>query len=287
MSRLNRQHDHVTRRSILLHACGSLLCAPAIVPVTSLMRVRSFVLPIESPQVGFVRRLMFHQLYCKLKSGRFPTMLNDSMVSEAEARRIVAYAFAYGFLPSTADSFVGERGLFHPGRAALQIKQCMVADRGANPAGDRSDCLGTTPGRDTRAASERACLGLDTKNELARLPVASDLTAAQKAIGASPGRRRINGPKIAPIRRSPAASEVYTRINASPAQPRGRARRSRWRALLAQLGCMSEADCYRAYEHNRAEGCPVLHRIPPPVTSSSYNREIDPFKPLRSGKTRW
>jgi hypothetical protein len=98
--------NRVTRRSILLGAGASLLCPPSIVPATSLMRVRGFSMPIQRPQEGFVRRLMFHQLYCNLKSGRFTRVLNESNISEAEARRIVTYAWTQGFLPSTAEPTV-------------------------------------------------------------------------------------------------------------------------------------------------------------------------------------
>jgi hypothetical protein len=34
------------------------------------------------------------------------TIVNGGIVPEAKARRIVAYAFAYGFLPPTADPTV-------------------------------------------------------------------------------------------------------------------------------------------------------------------------------------
>jgi hypothetical protein len=63
-------HDHLTRRSTLLGAGASLLCAPAIVPVTNLMRLRGLILAMERPHEGFCRRLMFYSLYCQLRSGQ-------------------------------------------------------------------------------------------------------------------------------------------------------------------------------------------------------------------------
>ncbi|MCC6890619.1 MAG: hypothetical protein IT536_19015 [Hyphomicrobiales bacterium] len=88
----DHQHlGHITRRSIILGAGLTLMCAPAIVPITSLMRVRGLTLPIDRPQEGFVRRLMFYQLYRDLQAGRMTTIVNGSIVPAAEARRIVAY----------------------------------------------------------------------------------------------------------------------------------------------------------------------------------------------------
>jgi hypothetical protein len=104
MPNFDHQYDReITRRSIFLGAGASLLCAPVIVPITSLMRVRGLILPIERPHEGFVRRLMFYQLYRDLQSGRMTTNINGRIPPELEARRIVVCAFSRGFLPASAD----------------------------------------------------------------------------------------------------------------------------------------------------------------------------------------
>ena len=60
----------MTRRSILLGAGASLLFAPAIVRVTSLMPVRGLILPSERPYAGFCTRLFFHLLDGQLSRGQ-------------------------------------------------------------------------------------------------------------------------------------------------------------------------------------------------------------------------
>jgi hypothetical protein len=59
----DHHHDSlITRRSIFIGAAASLICAPAIVRVTSLMPVRRLP-PRFGPQyAGFVERLYFHTL---------------------------------------------------------------------------------------------------------------------------------------------------------------------------------------------------------------------------------
>ena len=48
MTALISNHDGlITRRSIFIGAAASLICAPAIVRATSLMPVRTLMLPIE------------------------------------------------------------------------------------------------------------------------------------------------------------------------------------------------------------------------------------------------
>jgi hypothetical protein len=75
-----------------------LVCAPAIVRAASLMPVRGLIMPIERPWAGFCERLFFHSLACDLEAGRMRTVLNGSVVCEADARRIVARAQANGWL---------------------------------------------------------------------------------------------------------------------------------------------------------------------------------------------
>jgi hypothetical protein len=99
-TKFNRQHDlQITRGSIFIGATTSLLCAPAVVRAASLMPVRGLILPIERPHAGFCQRLFYHSLDSGLRAGRVTTVLNGSIVSEADARRIVAYARAQGWFP--------------------------------------------------------------------------------------------------------------------------------------------------------------------------------------------
>lgn len=56
----------------------------------------------DRPYAGYVDRLFYYSLACGLKSGRVTTIRNGKVVSEADARRIVAYARAQGWLPSEA-----------------------------------------------------------------------------------------------------------------------------------------------------------------------------------------
>jgi hypothetical protein len=96
----------MTRRSIFLGGGASLLFAPAIVRATSLMPVRSLMLPIERPWAGFCERLFYHMLECDLRAGRMGTNLNGRIISVVDARRLVAHARAQGWLqtPSPAIS---------------------------------------------------------------------------------------------------------------------------------------------------------------------------------------
>jgi hypothetical protein len=96
----------ITRRSIFIGAAASLLCAPAIVRATSLMPVRSLGGPIGPQYAGFVERLFYHSLDSNLKAGCMSTVLNGKIISEADARRMVSYARAQGWLPKPAECFV-------------------------------------------------------------------------------------------------------------------------------------------------------------------------------------
>ena len=102
-------HDGlITRRSIFIGAAASLICAPAIVRATSLMPVRTLMLPIERPlpigpqYAGFCERLMYHSLDSNLRAGQMNTVLNGKTIPEDDARRMVAYARAEGWLPPEA-----------------------------------------------------------------------------------------------------------------------------------------------------------------------------------------
>jgi hypothetical protein len=96
----------IMRRSILLDAAASLLCAPTIVRATSLMPVRSLLIPNGTsigPQfAGFWERLFYHSLDCNLKTGRMSTNIDGRIIPEAEARRLVGRARAQGWLPPGA-----------------------------------------------------------------------------------------------------------------------------------------------------------------------------------------
>jgi hypothetical protein len=93
-----------TRRSIFIGAAASLICAPAIVRVTSLMPVRRLRAPIGPQYAGFVERLFYHSLDSNLRAGRMSTVCNGKTVSVTEARRMVAYARARGWLSPDAET---------------------------------------------------------------------------------------------------------------------------------------------------------------------------------------
>ena len=50
----------ITRRKLLIGAAASLLCAPAIVRIGSLMPVRGIIFPIQRNYYGFLERLFVH-----------------------------------------------------------------------------------------------------------------------------------------------------------------------------------------------------------------------------------
>jgi hypothetical protein len=102
----NHHHDSlITRRSIFIGAAASLICAPAIVRATSLMPVRSLILPIKrssrlDPLGEFYRRCFYHNLDFELRTGRSMSMVveNGKIISVADARRMVAHAQVQGWL---------------------------------------------------------------------------------------------------------------------------------------------------------------------------------------------
>jgi hypothetical protein len=96
----NRVHDHqMTRRSIFIGAAATLICAPAIVRATSLMPVRRLPLQLLSPLGQFYRLCFYHNLEGDLRAGRSMSMVMDGkIISVADARRMVAYARAHGWL---------------------------------------------------------------------------------------------------------------------------------------------------------------------------------------------
>jgi hypothetical protein len=99
----NRRQDYrMTRRSILIGAVASLIFAPAIVRATSLMPVRGLPLQFLNPLGEFYRRCFHHSLDHGLRTGRMISSINGKIVSVADARRMVAYARAQGWLPPDA-----------------------------------------------------------------------------------------------------------------------------------------------------------------------------------------
>ncbi len=96
-------HDSLmTRRSIFIGSAALLICAPAIVRAASLMPVRRLRGPIGPQYAGFCERLFYHSLDSNLRAGQMSTVLNGKIISEADARRMVAYARAQGWLSSEA-----------------------------------------------------------------------------------------------------------------------------------------------------------------------------------------
>lgn len=93
-------HDRkLSRRSIFIGAAVSVLCAPAIVRATSLMPVHSLILPIEDPRAELAKRMFYFSLRCKLHQKGIP--LYNGLLSEREARRMLAHAQAQGWLRIT------------------------------------------------------------------------------------------------------------------------------------------------------------------------------------------
>jgi hypothetical protein len=99
---ISKNDGLITRRSIFIGAAASLICAPAIVRATSLMPVRRLRGPIGPQYAGFCERLMYQSLESNLRADRMSTVLNGKIIPEADARRMVAYARAQGWLPPEA-----------------------------------------------------------------------------------------------------------------------------------------------------------------------------------------
>ena len=94
----------VTRRSVCAGATASLICAPAILQVTNLMPVHSLILRPKPQHVSLAKRLFYHSLWCSLRSGRA-----DTRMSQNEARLMVAYAQAQGWLHISSVNAVEEK----------------------------------------------------------------------------------------------------------------------------------------------------------------------------------
>jgi hypothetical protein len=93
----------MTRRSIFVGAAALLICAPAIVRAASLMPVRGLPLHFLNPLGEYYRRSFYHNLDFDLRTGRSMSMVeNGKIISVADARRMVAFARAQGWLPPKA-----------------------------------------------------------------------------------------------------------------------------------------------------------------------------------------
>jgi len=93
----------IRRRSILVGAAATLLCAPAIVRAANLMPVRRLPFPFGPQYAGFLERLYFHtlegSLQAALRERRASVEVCGHLIPVDTARRRVAYAQAHGFLP--------------------------------------------------------------------------------------------------------------------------------------------------------------------------------------------
>ena len=67
-------------------------------PVHGLILPTERLLPFGCQYAGFCERLMYQNLDDNLRAGRMGTVLNGKMIPEADARRVVAYARAQGWL---------------------------------------------------------------------------------------------------------------------------------------------------------------------------------------------
>jgi hypothetical protein len=72
------------------------------------MPVHGVILPTERPlpfgfqYAGFCERLMYQNLDSNLRAGQMNTVLNGKTIPQDDARRMVAYARAQGWLPPEA-----------------------------------------------------------------------------------------------------------------------------------------------------------------------------------------
>jgi hypothetical protein len=100
------KHDNnnlLARRSFVFGAAVSLIPAPAIVRVASLMPVRRLPFPFGPQYAGYFERLYLHtlegSLQTALRAGRASIELSGQVIPIDDGRRQVAWAQAHGFLP--------------------------------------------------------------------------------------------------------------------------------------------------------------------------------------------
>ena len=81
------QYYRMTRRSIVIGAAAALICAPAIVRATSLMRISGLPLQFLNPLGEFYRRCFYHSLESDLRAGsNMSTVIDGQIVSVVEGR---------------------------------------------------------------------------------------------------------------------------------------------------------------------------------------------------------
>lgn len=92
----------LTRRTILIGAAASLICAPSVVRAASLMPIRGVIVPANQIYMGFVDRLRLHCMEQALRSGWNAERDGWTFggISESHARACVGNARAQGWLPA-------------------------------------------------------------------------------------------------------------------------------------------------------------------------------------------
>jgi hypothetical protein len=99
----NYRFSLLTRRSIIIGAAASLLCAPAIVHATNLMPVRRLPFPNGPQYAGYVDRLFLHSIESSLKvclrAGRTIVEVGSHKIPVERAEQTVTFAQAHGLLP--------------------------------------------------------------------------------------------------------------------------------------------------------------------------------------------
>ena len=100
----NHHYDGlITRRSIFMGAAASLIFAPPIVRVTSLMPIRRLPPPFGPQYAGWCERVYLHGLdrclRAGLLAGRTSIYFNHEKMPVTEAQRRVSRAQDYGWLP--------------------------------------------------------------------------------------------------------------------------------------------------------------------------------------------
>jgi hypothetical protein len=100
LAAIHPDHRLIIRRSIVVGAAVSLLCAPAVVRVTSIMPVRRPLYPFGPQYAGFVERLRYDWLEKALERGWDDQRDGQTFggISESHAKSAVAHARAHGFL---------------------------------------------------------------------------------------------------------------------------------------------------------------------------------------------
>jgi hypothetical protein len=99
--------QRLSRRTLLIGAAASFMCAPAVVRAASLMPIRAFIVPIQPIHAGFIERLWFHCIEHALEVGWNAEHASSfGGISENEARRQLAFARMQGWLPTRSGSLI-------------------------------------------------------------------------------------------------------------------------------------------------------------------------------------